>query len=116
MQGEDEDETIDDIKTVYSTIWDVCKMPRKHRVSSVENFHVSPIIMVSFLFADMRQFIAVLLIAKIGFIANEAVTPLKLIDKGLHKEDLALSVCMGARCSIFVSWRVMGTQILFFRY
>ncbi|KAJ3045351.1 hypothetical protein HDV00_010221 [Rhizophlyctis rosea] len=64
----DSEETIDEIKTVYKTIWDVCKMPH------------------------MRQFILVLFVAKIGFIANEAVTPLKLIDKGLKKEDLALSV------------------------
>lgn len=33
-----------------------------------------------------------LLIAKIGFIAHEAVTGLKLLEKGFHKEDLALAV------------------------
>ncbi|KAJ3278156.1 hypothetical protein HK104_002597 [Borealophlyctis nickersoniae] len=64
----DETEAVEDIKTVYSTIWDVCQMPH------------------------MRQFMAVLLVAKIGFIANESVTPLKLLDKGFHKEDVALSV------------------------
>ncbi|KAI8817124.1 acetyl-coenzyme A transporter 1-domain-containing protein [Fimicolochytrium jonesii] len=62
------DDTIDDIKEVYSTIWEVCKKPH------------------------MKKFIGVLLLAKIGFIANEAVTPLKLLDKGLKKEDMALSV------------------------
>lgn len=41
---------------------------------------------------DMKKFIGVLMIAKLGFIANEAVTPLKLLDKGLNKEDMALSV------------------------
>jgi hypothetical protein len=33
-----------------------------------------------------------LLISKIGFIAADAVTGLKLLDKGFSKEDLALSV------------------------
>ncbi|TPX68781.1 hypothetical protein SpCBS45565_g02954 [Spizellomyces sp. 'palustris'] len=64
----DDTETIDEIKTVYETIWKVCMMPH------------------------MKKFIGVLMVAKLGFIANEAVTPLKLLDKGLHKEDLALSV------------------------
>ncbi|KAJ3049776.1 hypothetical protein HK102_012419, partial [Quaeritorhiza haematococci] len=39
----------------------------------------------------MRRFIVMLMIAKIGFIANEAVTGLKLLEKGFHKEDLALA-------------------------
>lgn len=34
----------------------------------------------------------VLLIAKLGFIANEAVTGLKLLELGFSKEDLALTV------------------------
>ncbi|CAG8561662.1 2804_t:CDS:10 [Ambispora leptoticha] len=57
-----------DIKTTYQTIWNICKMPH------------------------MRKFILVLLLSKIGFIANEAVTALKLLEKGFSKEDLALSV------------------------
>ncbi|CAG8749857.1 2688_t:CDS:10 [Cetraspora pellucida] len=57
-----------DIATVYKTIWDICKMPH------------------------LRKFIAVLLVSKIGFIANEAVTGLKLLEKGFSKEDLALAV------------------------
>lgn len=40
----------------------------------------------------MYKFILVLLSSKIGFIANEAVTGLKLLEKGLSKEDLALAV------------------------
>ncbi|KAJ3183714.1 hypothetical protein HDU85_002143 [Gaertneriomyces sp. JEL0708] len=64
----DDRESVENIKTVYKTIWEVCSMPH------------------------MKQFIGILLVAKIGFIANEAVTPLKLLDKGLKKEDMALSV------------------------
>lgn len=43
---------------------------------------------------NMRTFIVVLLVAKVGFIANEAVSGLKLIEYGLHKEDLALTVLL----------------------
>lgn len=40
----------------------------------------------------MRKFFFIMLIAKIGFIANESVTGLKLMEKGFNKEYLALSV------------------------
>ncbi|KAF8938671.1 acetyl-coenzyme A transporter 1-domain-containing protein [Dissophora ornata] len=40
----------------------------------------------------MKSFMIVLLTAKIGFIANGAVTALKLLEKGFSKEDLALAV------------------------
>ncbi|KAK3808374.1 MAG: acetyl-coenzyme A transporter 1 [Benniella sp.] len=40
----------------------------------------------------MKSYILVLLTAKIGFIANGAVTALKLLEKGFSKEDLALAV------------------------
>ena len=40
----------------------------------------------------MKNFIIMLLICKIGFITNESVTGLKLLEKGFSKEDLALSV------------------------
>jgi PAT family acetyl-CoA transporter-like MFS transporter 1 len=62
------DDVVDEITTVYTTIWKVIKMPH------------------------MKNFIAMLFICKIGFIANEAVTGLKLLEKGFSKEDLALSV------------------------
>lgn len=42
----------------------------------------------------MRSFIIVLLTAKIGFICHEAVTSLKLLEKGFSKEDMALSVLL----------------------
>lgn len=40
----------------------------------------------------VQTFIIVHLIAKIGFQANDAVTGLKLVEKGFGKEDLALTV------------------------
>ena len=40
----------------------------------------------------MQTFIIIHLIAKIGFQANDAVTNLKLLDKGFSQEDMALTV------------------------
>ncbi|CAG8510489.1 16414_t:CDS:10 [Acaulospora morrowiae] len=69
-----------DIKTVYRTIWNIFKMPH------------------------MRKFITVLLLSKIGFIANEAVTGLKLLEKGFNKEDLALAVLIDFPIQILVGY------------
>jgi PAT family acetyl-CoA transporter-like MFS transporter 1 len=41
---------------------------------------------------NVQVFIVIHLIAKIGFQANDAVTNLKLLDKGFSQEDLALTV------------------------
>ena len=41
---------------------------------------------------NIQTIIVVHLIAKIGFMANDAVTNLKLLDKGFSQEDLALTV------------------------
>ncbi len=41
---------------------------------------------------NIQIFILIHLIAKIGFQANDAVTNLKLLDKGFSQEDLALTV------------------------
>ncbi|KAF2196159.1 acetyl coenzyme a transporter [Delitschia confertaspora ATCC 74209] len=41
---------------------------------------------------NVQTFIIIHLIAKIGFQANDAVTSLKLLDKGFSQEDLALTV------------------------
>ncbi|KAG0040436.1 hypothetical protein BGZ83_002532 [Gryganskiella cystojenkinii] len=62
-----EEEDID-IKSVYKIILRIIKLPH------------------------MKSFMVVLLTAKIGFIANDAVTALKLLEKGFSKEDLALAV------------------------
>ena len=42
--------------------------------------------------ADIQTFVVIHLISKIGFQANDAVTNLKLLDKGFSQEDLALTV------------------------
>ncbi|KAJ1920948.1 hypothetical protein H4219_001001 [Mycoemilia scoparia] len=65
--GQDTEEDLGIVGT-YKTIWKICKL--RH----------------------MMELIAVLMICKIGFIPNDAVTQLKLVEKGLHKEDMALAV------------------------
>jgi len=59
---------IGSIKDVYQIMWKVIKLPR------------------------MRSFIVLLFIAKIGFVTNDAVTSLKLLEKGFKREDLSVTV------------------------
>ena len=41
---------------------------------------------------NVQTFVIILLIAKLGFQVNEAGTNLKLLEKGLSKEDLSITV------------------------
>jgi PAT family acetyl-CoA transporter-like MFS transporter 1 len=56
------------IMEVYQSMWGILSLP------------------------NIKLFILVHLIAKIGFQANDGVTSLKLLDKGFSKEDLALTI------------------------
>ncbi|CCG81312.1 SD08430p [Taphrina deformans PYCC 5710] len=58
----------DSVMAVYDSIWAVSKLPQ------------------------VRVFMLIHLIAKIGFVTNDSVTNLKLLEKGLKKEDLSLAV------------------------
>ncbi|KAM0790397.1 hypothetical protein ACM66B_003279 [Microbotryomycetes sp. NB124-2] len=71
FQPENEVSTDDedmDLRKVYSIMWDICKL--KH----------------------VQSFVVIHLVAKLGTAANDAATSLKLLEKGLKKEDLALAV------------------------
>ncbi|KAJ2691420.1 hypothetical protein GGH99_002435 [Coemansia sp. RSA 1285] len=68
------------IVETYKTIWRICRLPH------------------------MQQLIAVLLFAKIGFIANDSTTQLKLIERGLHREDMALAVLIDFPVQIFFGY------------
>jgi len=52
----------------------------------------------------VQTFILVHLVAKVGFQANEAVTNLKLLEKGFSKEDLALTVLIDFPFEIFFGY------------
>ncbi|KAI9364908.1 acetyl-coenzyme A transporter 1-domain-containing protein [Zopfochytrium polystomum] len=73
-----------DVSEVYKQIIQVCSMPH------------------------MRKFIFLLFVCKIGFAANEAVTALKLLDKGFQKEDLALAVLIDFPLQIAFGYYVAG--------
>ncbi|KAK9718591.1 hypothetical protein K7432_005393 [Basidiobolus ranarum] len=64
----EDNEEFGDVKSIYYTMINICSLPH------------------------MKRFLMVMLMAKIGFIANDAVTGLKLLEKGFNKEDLALAV------------------------
>lgn len=58
----------DELKNIYYSMYQVLQLP------------------------NVRTFVVILLTAKIGFQANEAATNLKLLEKGLSKEDLSITV------------------------
>ncbi|KAH9947960.1 MFS general substrate transporter [Amylocystis lapponica] len=68
------------IKAVYTTMWTICKLR-----------HVQILLVVH-------------LCAKIGFAANDAATHLKMVEKGLGREDLAATVLIDFPFQIFGGW------------
>ncbi|KAI9017937.1 acetyl-coenzyme A transporter 1-domain-containing protein [Phycomyces nitens] len=68
------------VRGVYTTIIKICKL------------------------SNVRSFIAVLLVSKIGFICHETVTALKLLEKGFSKEDLALAVLLDFPLQVFFGY------------
>lgn len=69
-----------DVKKVYQIMFEICKL--KH----------------------VQSFIGLHLIAKFGTSVNDAATSLKLLEKGLSKEDLALSVLIDFPFQIFLGY------------
>jgi PAT family acetyl-CoA transporter-like MFS transporter 1 len=55
-------------------------------------------------YIEMREYMALLLLAKVGFVASEAVTGLKLMEKGFQKEDLALVVLLDFPCQLLFGY------------
>ncbi|KAL4068251.1 acetyl-coenzyme A transporter 1-domain-containing protein [Scleroderma yunnanense] len=74
------DESEITVISVYKTIWDICKL--KH----------------------VRSLILMHCFAKIGFQANDAVTSLKMVEKGLGREDLAIVVLIDFPFQIIGGW------------
>jgi PAT family acetyl-CoA transporter-like MFS transporter 1 len=56
--------------------------------------------------SDIQSFLLVLLTCKIGFLVNDSVTGLKLLEKGLSKEDLAVAVLLDFPAQMIVGWLV----------
>ncbi len=53
---------------------------------------------------DIQSFLLVHLICKIGFQVNDSVTSLKLLEKGLSKEDLAVAVLLDFPAQMVAGW------------
>ncbi|EGO02780.1 hypothetical protein SERLA73DRAFT_47680 [Serpula lacrymans var. lacrymans S7.3] len=68
------------ISSVYKTIWNICKLK-----------HIQALIIMHFF-------------AKVGFQANDAVTALKMVEKGLGREDLAIAVLIDFPFQIVGGW------------
>jgi len=68
LKREERTKERDGIMEVYKTMWGILKL------------------------RNIQSIIIIHLIAKIGFQANDAVTNLKLLDKGFSQEDMALTV------------------------
>ncbi|KAG8907559.1 AAA ATPase afg3 [Tulasnella sp. 403] len=77
VSGDDDDLHL---TRVYKSMWSVCKL--KH----------------------VQMLCIIHLVSKIGFQANDAVTNLKLVEKGLNKEDLALVVLVDFPFQIIGGW------------
>jgi PAT family acetyl-CoA transporter-like MFS transporter 1 len=86
------------IKTVYVTIWDICKLKRTF---SLCDGLAKQLILPD---ADVQSLIIMHIFAKVGFQANEAVTSLKMVEKGLGREDLAIAVLIDFPFQIFGGW------------
>lgn len=82
MKREDRDRNTDGIKEVYKTMWGILKLK------------------------NIQSFIIIHLIAKIGFQANDAVTSLKLLDKGLKQEELSLVILVDFPVEVFLGYYV----------
>ncbi|GJJ13956.1 hypothetical protein Clacol_008213 [Clathrus columnatus] len=81
---ESEDEM--NLQKVYGVLWSVCKLKRELislRICESVDITIA---------TDVQSLCIMHFICKIGFQANEAVTQLKMVEKGLKKEDMALSV------------------------
>ncbi|KAI0078492.1 MFS general substrate transporter [Panus rudis PR-1116 ss-1] len=68
------------IKTVYSTMWNIVKLKNVQTLCILHLF------------------------SKIGWQANDAVTQLKMVEKGLGREDLAIAVLIDFPFQIFGGW------------
>ncbi|EPS99609.1 hypothetical protein FOMPIDRAFT_1124161 [Fomitopsis schrenkii] len=81
FEKEDEDEDVNmSIRSAYKTMWDICRL--KH----------------------VQTLLTVHLFAKIAFQAHDAVTSLKMVEKGLGREDMAVAVLIEFPFSILGGW------------
>jgi PAT family acetyl-CoA transporter-like MFS transporter 1 len=89
LKKEEKTKNRDGIASVYKAMWKVLKLKRTYIPQSIEWFSGDIRTDGN---TDVQSFVIVHLISKFGFQANDAVTNLKLLDKGFSQEDMALTV------------------------
>ena len=83
------------LKSIYLKMWEVMKL---RRTSPPPPPHTrSPR-------TDVQTLLILLLVAKIGFQADSAVSTLKMVEKGFSKEDLSLTVLISFPFQITGGW------------
>ncbi|KAI9632848.1 acetyl-coenzyme A transporter 1 [Dioszegia hungarica] len=75
-----EDDPDMDVKKVYKVMWSIVKLK------------------------NIQSFLLIHLVCKIGFQVNESVTSLKLLEKGLSKEDMAVAVLLDFPAQMVAGW------------
>jgi hypothetical protein len=86
-----------DIRRVYSIMIEICKQRRARCARRCRP-------MSRVWHTDVQSFILLHLLVKIGGATNDAATSLKLLEKGLSKEDLALAVLIDFPFQMFGGW------------
>ena len=59
--------------------------------------------------SNVRMLSGVLLVGRLGFLAGDALTPLKLLDRGFPKENLAAIVLIDFTLQLVLSWALAAT-------
>lgn len=90
MTAEDEEDM--DLGKVYSIMRDICKLKRACLSLPPSLLRPPSLTSPPQRATDVQKFILVHLVTKLGTAASDAATSLKLLEKGLRKEDLALAV------------------------
>lgn len=60
--------------------------------------------------SNVRMLSAVLLVGRLGFLAGDALTPLKLLDRGFPRENLAAVVLIDFTLQLLLSWALAATR------
>jgi MFS transporter, PAT family, solute carrier family 33 (acetyl-CoA transportor), member 1 len=83
-----EDET--SVTSVYKSIWSVSKLKSSFSQSATPRFMLTAECIVT----GVRSFLLIHLTSKISFAAHDAATSLKMVEKGLRKEDFAMAALL----------------------
>jgi PAT family acetyl-CoA transporter-like MFS transporter 1 len=81
-----------DTTKVYKLMWKIINLKRMSSLTLLSSFSLS---------TDVWILCCVHFIAKIGFIANDSITSLKLVEKGLKKEQLSMIVTVDFVVQLF---------------